>query len=67
MAHLLYGAGLRVSEPLELRLKDVDMAGHRLVIRGAKGGKDLHNPVGKCPQKRFGSGMGARETGVIVS
>ena len=40
VAHLLYGAGLRVSEPLELRLKDVDLAARRLVIRGAKGGKD---------------------------
>ena len=40
VAHLLYGAGLRVTEPLELRLKDVDLAARRLVIRGAKGGKD---------------------------
>ena len=37
VAHLLYGTGLRVSEPLELRLKDVDLAARRLVIRGAKG------------------------------
>lgn len=40
VAHLLYGAARRVSEPLELRLKDVDVVGRRLVIRGAKGGKD---------------------------
>ena len=40
VAHLLYGAGLRVSEPLELRVKDVDLAGRKLVIRGAKGGRD---------------------------
>ena len=40
VAWLLYGAGLRVTEPLELRLKDVDVAGRRLVIRGAKGAKD---------------------------
>ena len=40
VAHLLYGAGMRVCEPLELRIKDVDVVGRRLVIRGAKGGKD---------------------------
>ena len=40
VTHLLYGAGLRVTEPLELRIKDVDVAARRLVIRGAKGGKD---------------------------
>ena len=37
---LLYGAGLRVTEPLELRIKDVDLPARRLVIRGAKGAKD---------------------------
>lgn len=37
---LLYGCGLRVTEPLNLRVKDVDLAHSRLVIRGAKGGKD---------------------------
>jgi integron integrase len=37
---LLYGAGLRVSEPLNLRVKDVDLVRGKLYIRGAKGGKD---------------------------
>lgn len=37
---LLYGCGLRVSEPLNLRIKDVDTSSSRLTIRGAKGGKD---------------------------
>ena len=40
IVQLLYGCGLRVSEPLNLRLKDVLLADSRLVIRGAKGGKD---------------------------
>lgn len=31
---------LRVSEPLALRIKDVDLAGARLTIRSAKGNKD---------------------------
>lgn len=37
---LLYGGGLRVSEPLNLRIKDVDLENSRLFIRDAKGGKD---------------------------
>lgn len=45
IVRMLYGIGLRVSEPLELRLKDVDLAGSRLVIRGAKGGKDRVVPI----------------------
>lgn len=35
---LIYGCGLRVTEPLSLRIKDV--LEDRLVIRAAKGGKD---------------------------
>lgn len=37
---LIYGCGLRVSEPLNLRVKDVLPSESKLVIRGAKGGKD---------------------------
>jgi site-specific recombinase XerD len=37
---LLYGCGLRVSEPLNLRVKDVLLADSKLVLCGAKGGKD---------------------------
>jgi len=37
---LIYGCGLRVTEPLNLRVKDVLLAESKLVIRGAKGGKD---------------------------
>ncbi len=40
VVRLLYGCGLRVTEPLELRGKDVDLPARRLFIRGAKGGKD---------------------------
>jgi integron integrase len=45
IAHLLYGAGLRVSEPLNLRIKDVRFAESQLIIRGAKGGKDRVVPL----------------------
>lgn len=37
---LLYGCGLRVSEPLGLRVKDVRIDRRELIIRQAKGGKD---------------------------
>ena len=37
---LIYGCGLRISEPLALRVRDVELANSRLLIRRAKGGKD---------------------------
>jgi len=45
---LLYGCGLRVSEPLELRIKDIlwdEGPTGQLIIRGAKGGKDRRVPI----------------------
>ena len=42
---LLYGCGLRVSEPLELRIKDVLWSENQLVIRAAKGAKDRRVPI----------------------
>ena len=37
---LIYGCGLRVSEPLNLRVKDILLEESKLVICGAKGGKN---------------------------
>jgi integrase len=37
---LLYGAGLRLRERLQLRVKDVDFARSQLVVRQGKGRKD---------------------------
>ena len=37
---LIYGCGLRVSEPLNIRIKDVNFSTGIIVIRQAKGGKD---------------------------
>lgn len=45
---LLYGCGLRVSEPLELRVRDIlwgDGPHGQLLLRGAKGGKDRRVPI----------------------
>lgn len=37
---LIYGCGLRITEPLSLRVRDVELGNSRLIIRRAKGGKD---------------------------
>ena len=42
VAHLQYGAGLRLLESLQLRIKDVDFAQNQIVVRRAKGGRDRH-------------------------
>jgi integron integrase len=40
MARLMYGTGLRLSECLALRVKDVDMDRGQLIVRQGKGAKD---------------------------
>jgi integron integrase len=40
MAELMYGSGVRLLELLRLRVKDVDLERHSLIIRAGKGGKD---------------------------
>ena len=40
MVLLLYGAGLRLLECAQLRIKDVDFAANQLVVRSGKGAKD---------------------------
>ena len=39
-AQLLYGTGMRITEGLQLRVKDVDFAHRTLIVRAGKGGKD---------------------------
>lgn len=39
-AELMYGAGLRVSEMLALRIKDLDYGAGTITVRGGKGDKD---------------------------
>jgi len=40
MATLLYGTGLRLLEVCQLRVKDIDLAGNQIIVRGGKGQKD---------------------------
>ena len=40
MARLMYGTGVRISECLALRVKDVDLEGGQVTVRAGKGGKD---------------------------
>ena len=47
IASLLYGCGLRLSEALRLRVKDVDFGQQIIVIRDAKGDKDRIVPLPK--------------------
>jgi len=44
-ALLMYGAGLRISECLALRVKDIDVARGEIVVRAGKGGKDRRTPL----------------------
>ena len=39
-ARILYGAGLRVSEAVQLRVKDIDLASREITVRESKGGRD---------------------------
>lgn len=40
MAEIMYGTGLRVSEMLRLRIKDIDFGQRQIIVREGKGGKD---------------------------
>jgi integron integrase len=40
LAQLLYGTGLRITEALQLRVKDLDFDHRALIVRQGKGGKD---------------------------
>jgi integron integrase len=44
-AELMYGSGLRVSECVAIRVKDVDLDRLEIVVRGGKGDKDRRTPL----------------------
>jgi len=45
MAKLLYGSGLRLMECVRLRVKDLDFAQRKVLVRDGKGGKDRVTPL----------------------
>ena len=45
IAVLLYGAGLRLFECLQLRVKDIDLKRHEITVRSGKGDKDRWAPL----------------------
>ena len=44
-AALMYGSGLRVTECLALRNKDIDLDRREIIVRSGKGGKDRRTPL----------------------
>jgi integron integrase len=54
LAQVLYGCGMRISEALQLRVKDIDFERRTLIVRCGKGGKDraLMLPAALVPALR---------------
>lgn len=48
LAELMYGSGLRISEAIKLRVKDIDFGMNTIIVRNGKGNKDR---VTLLPQK----------------
>jgi integrase len=55
---LLYGAGLRLQECLEVRVKDIDFARDELVVRRGKGQKDRRVMLPETLQDRMREHLG---------
>lgn len=53
---LLYGAGLRLQECLELRVKDIDFDRRAIVVRRGKGQKDRRTMLPDCVRELTGDG-----------
>jgi len=60
MLELLYGCGLRVSEPVALDLDHVSLSGEQVRVRG-KGGKERVVPLGSRAQAAVGAYLEQRE------
>lgn len=54
MAELLYGSGLRLSECVALRVKDVDLARHQITVRRGKGAQDRVTVLPRAVAVRLG-------------
>jgi integrase len=49
-AALMYGSGLRITECMTLRVKDIDIDRREIVVRAGKGGKDRRS---RSPLRAF--------------
>jgi site-specific recombinase XerD len=45
LIQILYGSGLRQTECLQLRIKDLDFQQSQIMVRSGKGGKDRITPI----------------------
>lgn len=57
---LMYGGGLRLSECITLRIKDVDLDRREIVVRDGKGAKDRRTPLAESCVARLGRHLDAR-------
>ncbi|WP_233371163.1 tyrosine-type recombinase/integrase [Roseateles cellulosilyticus] len=64
LARLLYGTGLRITEALCLRVKDIDFAQRAIHVRQSKGGKDR---VVMLPQTAASSAASRRNASIKSS
>ena len=55
LIQILYGSGLRQTECLQLRVKDLDFQQSQIMVRSGKGGKDRITPM---PKKSIANGAG---------
>jgi len=53
LAGLQYGTGMRLMEVIRLRVQDIDVGYHQIVIRNAKGNKDRLVPLPHCYQDQL--------------
>ena len=53
VAKILYGSGLRLSEALQLRVKDLDFAHQQIVVRDGKDGNSRVTPLPNSPVARL--------------
>jgi len=65
MLEVLYGAGLRISEAVGLRLSDLDLASHTMRVMG-KGAKERVVPVGRYARAALGAWLEPSGRGVMV-
>lgn len=51
MASLMYGAGLRLTECLRLRVQDIDFSANQILVRDGKGNKDRRVMLPQVPKR----------------